>query len=76
MPGLNGLQVQEQLARSGHRFPVIFITAHDDSALREQALAAGALAFLRKPFNDKLLIKILEVALDSDGRAHDREETC
>jgi FixJ family two-component response regulator len=75
MPGLNGLQVQEQLARSAHRIPVVFITAHDDSALREQALAAGALAFLRKPFNDELLIKILKVALDSDGRAHDREET-
>ena len=75
MPGLNGLQVQEQLARSGHRIPVIFITAHDDSALREQALAAGALAFLRKPFNDELLIKILNVALDSDGRGDDREET-
>jgi FixJ family two-component response regulator len=76
MPGLNGLQVQEQLARSAHRIPVIFITAHDDSALREQALAAGALAFLRKPFNDELLIKILKIALDNEGRADDREKKC
>ena len=75
MPGLNGLQVQVQLTRSAHRIPVIFITAHDDSALREQALAAGALAFLCKPFNDELLIKILNVALDSDGRGDDRDET-
>ena len=76
MPGLNGLQVQEQLAKSGHRIPVIFITAHDDSALREQALAAGALAFLRKPFNDELLIKILNVALNKDGSGYDREKNC
>ncbi len=63
MPGLNGLQVQEHLTRTGHRLPVIFITAHDDSAVRDQALAGGALAFVRKPFNDELLIKILNVAL-------------
>ena len=75
MPGLNGLQVQERLARSGHRYPIIFITAHDDTALREQALAAGALAFLRKPFNDELLIKILNVALNSDRHGYDREKS-
>ena len=63
MPGLSGLQVQEQLARNGHRLPVIFITAHDDTVVRDQALAAGALAFVRKPFNDELLIKTLNVAL-------------
>ena len=73
MPGLNGLQVQERLARSGHRYPVIFITAHDDAALREQALAAGALAFMHKPFNDELLIKVLNVALDSGGRGSEPE---
>ena len=63
MPGLNGLQVQEHLTKTGGRFPVIFITAHDDTAVRDQALAAGALAFVRKPFNDELLIEILNVAL-------------
>ena len=73
MPGLNGLQVQEQLARAGHRLPVIFITAHDDAAVREQAMAAGALAFVRKPFNDELLIKTLNVALKRNGDG-DQEE--
>jgi FixJ family two-component response regulator len=69
MPGLNGLEVQERLARSGHPFPVIFITAHDEVGVREQALAAGALAFVRKPFNDELLIKVLSAALKcGDGR--------
>ena len=52
MPGLNGLEVQERLMRGGYRFPVIFITAHDEVGVREQARAAGNLAFVRKPFND------------------------
>jgi FixJ family two-component response regulator len=66
MPGLNGLEVQERLVNSGSRLPVIFITAHDDMAARERALAAGAVGFLRKPFNDELLIKTLRVALEGD----------
>jgi FixJ family two-component response regulator len=67
MPGLNGLQVQEQLTKRSHGIPIIFITAHDDPIVREQALAAGALAFLRKPFNDELLVKILSAALANDS---------
>lgn len=63
MPGLNGLDVQEQLVKSGSRLPVIFITAHDEVGARERALARGAVAFLRKPFNDELFIKTLSAAL-------------
>lgn len=63
MPGINGLEVQERLALSGNPIPVIFITAHDEAGVRERALAAGAVAFLRKPFNDELLIKTLREAL-------------
>ena len=66
MPGLSGLEVQERLAKSHSRLPVIFITAHDDLGLRERALAAGAVAFLRKPFNDELLIRTLRTALERD----------
>ena len=66
MPGMNGLEVQERLARSGSAIPVIFITAHDEVGAREQALARGAVAFLRKPFNDELFIKTLNIALKSD----------
>jgi FixJ family two-component response regulator len=63
MPGLNGLEVQERLARNGNPLPVIFITAHDDAVPRDRALAAGAVAFVRKPFNDELFIKTLHEAL-------------
>jgi FixJ family two-component response regulator len=64
MPGMNGLDVQEQLVSSGSRLPIVFITAHDEMGVRERALSAGALAFLRKPFNDGLLIKTLTAALE------------
>jgi FixJ family two-component response regulator len=70
MPGLNGLEVQERLATNGNPLPVIFITAHDDAIPRERALAGGAVAFVRKPFNDELFIKTLHEALkrSTDGK--------
>lgn len=61
MPGSNGLEVQRRLADTA--MPVIFITAHDDVAVREAALAAGAVAYIRKPFNDHLFIKTVRAAL-------------
>jgi FixJ family two-component response regulator len=63
MPGMNGLEVQELLVRSDNPLPVIFITAHDEIGVRERALRAGAVAFLRKPFNDELFIKTLNEAI-------------
>ncbi|SAL64530.1 response regulator transcription factor [Caballeronia humi] len=65
MPGLNGLEVQQRLAGSG--IPVIFITAHDELSVRQQALAAGAAAYLRKPFNDEVLIKAVRTVLNLDA---------
>jgi FixJ family two-component response regulator len=69
MPGLNGLNVQERLKRLGNRFPIIFLTAHDEVSVRERALAAGAVAFLRKPFAAELLIKTLRAAVKLDANA-------
>ena len=62
MPGLNGLEVQRRLSGSG--IPIVFITAHDDIGVREQALAAGAVAYLRKPFNDELFVRTVRAALE------------
>ena len=69
MPGLNGPDVQERLKRLGNRFPIIFLTAHDEVSVRERALAAGAVAFLRKPFAAELLIKTLRAAVKLDANA-------
>ncbi|MGZ8530361.1 MAG: response regulator transcription factor [Candidatus Binatia bacterium] len=67
MPGMTGLEVQAWLAQAGNALPIIFITAHDEVGVRERALASGAVAFLRKPFDDELLIKTLRAALASDA---------
>ena len=60
MPGMSGLDLQERLISDGYRTPVIFMTAYFDETVRARALDAGALGFLRKPFDDKALIACLE----------------
>src|ERR1700692_2403412 len=62
MPGLNGLEVQQRLAGSG--IPVIFITAHDEPGVRDPAFKSGAAGYLRKPFNDEVLIEAVRSAID------------
>ena len=57
MPGMNGLELEEKLAKSGPTIPIIFISAHQDVTAREQAMKAGAEAFLLKPFEDQILLE-------------------
>jgi FixJ family two-component response regulator len=54
--GVSGLELQERLAASGARTPVVFITAHDDEMSRERARRAGAVDYLSKPFDDVALL--------------------
>jgi FixJ family two-component response regulator len=63
MPGMNGLQLQSQLAAADSRIPIIFITAFDDKESRRRAMQAGAIAFLGKPFNDEQLLESIRLAL-------------
>jgi len=63
MPGMNGLQLQRHLAASGYKIPMIFITAYDSKESRQQAMQAGAVAFLSKPFNDELLLETIRATL-------------
>jgi FixJ family two-component response regulator len=56
MPGMNGLDLQNQLAASGHTIPIVFITAHEDGIAKTKAMAAGAVAFFQKPFDEKDLL--------------------
>ena len=63
MPGMNGLQLQSHLAAAGYKVPIIFITAYDKEESRQQALQAGAIAFLSKPFNDELLLETIRATL-------------
>ena len=74
LPGLSGLELQERL---GERFdmPIIFISGHGDVPTAVQAVKAGAVGFLTKPFNDDLLLNEIRGALDrsSTARRHDAE---
>ncbi len=63
MPGLSGLDLQDLLLARGHRFPIIFITAHSDENVRARAMKAGAVAFLSKPVNPDHLLGYLDEAL-------------
>ena len=59
MPKMSGLDLQKRLIESGSKVPIIFITAHEDLESREQAMNAGAIAFLRKPFEEQLLLEAI-----------------
>jgi len=75
MPGIDGLQLQEKLTRSGSQIPIIFISAHKDDREREQGLRAGAVAFLHKPFEDQALIDAVYSAL-SQFQAEEHNHNC
>src|SRR5246500_229885 len=65
MPGISGLELQAKLNAEHCRIPTIFITAHGDAQLRMQALRAGAVEFLTKPFDDEALLETVRAALES-----------
>ena len=63
MPGMSGLELQAALKAEGSRIPIIFITARSDGNLRLQALTAGAVECLSKPFDDDVLLEKVRAAL-------------
>lgn len=65
MPGMSGLDLQSKLNRDRIRIPIIFITALGDETMRMQALRAGAVEFLSKPFDDDALLDTVRAALNS-----------
>ena len=65
MPGMSGLDLQARLNAEQIRIPTILITAHGDARMRMQALRAGAVEFLVKPFDDEVLLESVRAALES-----------
>ena len=65
MPGISGLELQAKLNEAHQRIPIIFITAQGDEKLRLQALRAGAVEFLTKPFDDQALLDSVRAALET-----------
>jgi FixJ family two-component response regulator len=68
MPGMNGLETQGRLLQNSDCPPIIFISAEENPQAREEALAAGAVAFLCKPVSDNVLIEALEAAMKPSDR--------
>jgi len=64
MPGTNGLELQNHLADSGRTIPIVFITAHEYGKAKATAMAAGAVAFFQKPFDEKDLLGAIHKALN------------
>jgi FixJ family two-component response regulator len=65
MPGMSGLELQAKLNADACRIPIVFITAHGDEKMRMQAMRAGAVEFLAKPFDDEALLDSVRAALNS-----------
>ena len=64
MPGLSGLEVQEELAKRGIAIPVIIITGHGDVPIAVKALKSGAVDFIEKPFADDIILESVRLALE------------
>jgi two-component system response regulator FixJ len=71
LPGMDGFELRERVAKAGLATPVIFITSHADSRTRARAAETDAIAFLEKPFDDQALLDALETALDRIGKGGD-----
>jgi len=74
LPGANGLDFQESLARAGIAIPIVFITAHGDVPMTSRAMKAGAVEFLMKPFQKEDLRAAIHQALERD-RVHRQQDT-
>jgi two-component system response regulator FixJ len=77
MPGLDGIEVQRELGNRGVDFPIIVMTGHGDVAVAVQAMKAGAVDFIEKPFEKSVLLHAIKegfARLQSKGRARIRNE--
>jgi FixJ family two-component response regulator len=72
MPGISGLDLQQELAETGVKLPIIFITGYGDIPMSVQAIKAGAIEFLTKPFRDQVLLDAITQAIGRDRAARDQ----
>jgi FixJ family two-component response regulator len=73
LPGLNGLDLQKRVAGERAEMPIIFITGYGDVPMTVQAMKAGAVEFLTKPFGDEVLLRAIRHAIERSRVALDRE---
>lgn len=73
LPGTSGLDLQRKLAAAGIHIPIIFVTGHADIRMSVQAMKAGAVEFLTKPFRDQDMLDAIHLALERDGGRRQQE---
>jgi FixJ family two-component response regulator len=73
MPGSNGLDFQAELRRFGIKIPIIFLTAHADVKMSVQAMKAGAVDFLTKPYREQDILDAVVAALERDGKRREND---
>jgi FixJ family two-component response regulator len=73
LPGLNGLDLQKRIAADRTDMPIIFITGYGDVPMSVQAMKAGAVEFLTKPFSDEALVSAVRLAIERSRAALDEE---
>jgi len=74
LPGLSGLDLQAELAKSGIELPIVFLTGHGDIPKSVRAMKAGAVEFLTKPFQSQELLDAIRQALARDGESRKQRE--
>jgi FixJ family two-component response regulator len=74
LPGVSGLEFQDELARNGVRIPIVFMTGHGDIPMSVKAMKAGAVDFLTKPFRDQDMLDAVMRALSEDRARREDEE--
>lgn len=72
LPGLSGLDLQKRMSEADMEIPIIFITGYGDIPMTVQAMKAGAIEFLTKPFRDQELLDAIHQALERDRKARDQ----
>jgi FixJ family two-component response regulator len=75
LPGLSGLDLQNELAKAGIRIPIIFVTGHGDIPMTVKAMKGGAIDFLTKPFRDQDLLDSVATAIGRDQRRREEEKS-
>lgn len=73
MPGMSGLELQRQLSDRGINLPVIIITGHGDVDMAVRAMKSGAFDFIQKPFNDQVLLDLIQRALEQNAKTMDAD---
>src|SRR3989440_7590166 len=73
LPGVSGLDFQAELAKANIHIPVIFMTGHGDIPMSVQAMKAGAVDFLSKPFRDQDMLDAVTTAIERDRKRREKE---